>query len=123
LSLAPGETVEGNKLAKFVVPNEEIRKLIENRLMDPFYEQILKNKCMPFYRCIIAESAGTDKFMQNLNENCLTNIPYSEHNLVTEAYFESVILGIFTIAPSDIYYVDVQNDLNRQKLSYAFYPG
>jgi len=108
-------------MSKFVVQNKEIRTLIDNRLMHPFYEMILENKCQDFYRC--TESAGTNNFTQNLNEDCLTNISYSENNIKTEAYFESVILGIFYIVPSGIYYVEAQKALNRRKLNFIFYPG
>jgi len=42
LSLARGETIDDNKISKFVVPNKEIKDLIEKKLMVPFYKTILE---------------------------------------------------------------------------------
>ena len=44
LSLATGETFDNNssKRLKFVVPNLEIRSLIDSKLLIPFYEVILE---------------------------------------------------------------------------------
>jgi len=40
LSLTPSRTTDMNYYSTFVVPNKEIRNLIDEKLMAPFYEMI-----------------------------------------------------------------------------------
>jgi len=125
LSLATGETyriVERKKL-KFVFPNKEIKELIDTKLMDSFYEMTLKSKCNSEERNTLVLSAGTNEFTKNLNRNLLQKIPYSKINPKPEAYFESMIFGIFFIETTGRYYVEVQKALDKRRIDSVFYLG
>jgi len=86
-----------------VIPNLEIRNLIDTKLMVPFYEMILESKCTLEGRSTIVKSAGNNEFTKNLNDSFLKNISYSGNHPTTKTYFESMIFGIFFIERAVIY--------------------
>jgi len=45
LSLCNGYTVNPQQKSMFVVPNKEIRYMIDSQFMAPFYEKIASTKC------------------------------------------------------------------------------
>jgi hypothetical protein len=91
------------RTATFVVPNKELRHMIDIQFMTPFYEKILSTKCTVIGRTIIVESAATNKFTKNLNLHCLNKVAILEDTKQNKAYFESVVCGLFFLEGNAIY--------------------